>query len=86
MSSIMSEAAEYKAFIDCYNDLKRIVKLSPKGVCDQLVPFELLPQEVLDYVSNDAHDSGEKASRICITLWQAKLKSIQRLFIYSLVL
>ncbi len=61
----MSESAEYKAFIDCKDDLKLIVKMSPEGVCDQLIRHELLPPEVIDYVSNGAHDSGEKASRIC---------------------
>ncbi len=64
----MSKPAEYKAFMDCYNDLKLIVKMSPKGVCDQLIPLELLPPEVIDYVSNDVHDKGEKSSRICNTL------------------
>ena len=68
MSSIMSEAAKYKAFIDCYNDFKLVVKISPEDVCDQLIPLELLPQAVVDYVSNEAHDSGEKASRICNTV------------------
>ncbi len=64
----MSESAEYKAFIDCKDDLKLIVKMSPEGVCDQLIHHELLPPEVIDYVSNGAHDSGEKASRICNTV------------------
>ncbi len=64
----MSKSAEYKAFIDCKDYLNLMVKLSPEGVCDQLIRHELLPPEVIDYVSNGAHDSGEKASRICNTV------------------
>ena len=41
--------------------------MSPKGVCD-LIRLKLLPQEVMDYVSNDTHDSGDKASEICNTV------------------
>ena len=65
---IMSKPAEYKAFMDCYNVFKCTVNQSPKGVCDQLISYELLPPEVIDYVSNHAHDDREKASRICNTV------------------
>ena len=68
LSSIMSKSAEYQAFTDCYKYFKLAVQASPKGVCDQLICHQLLPPAVIDYVSNDTHDRGEKASRICNTV------------------
>ena len=66
--SIMSKPAEYKAFMDCYDDFIQLVEQAPNDVCNQLIPLELLPPAVIKYVSNNVHDDDEKASRICNTL------------------
>ena len=64
LSSIMSESAEYKAFMDCHSSLLTCVQQSPKDVCDQLLPFEILAPDDLGYLKNDTHDNGDKARRI----------------------
>ncbi|XP_064398903.1 uncharacterized protein LOC135345408 isoform X2 [Halichondria panicea] len=60
----MSESAEYKAFMDCHSSLLTCVQQSPKDVCDQLLPFEILAPDDLGYLKNDTHDNGDKARRI----------------------
>ncbi len=52
------------AFKDCHTSLVTCVKQSPKDVCDQLFPFDILAPGDLGFLNNDHHDDCDKARRI----------------------
>ena len=60
----MSDSAEYKAFKNCHSSLLTCVKQSPKDVCDQLFPFDILAPGDLGFLNNDHHDDCDKARHI----------------------